>query len=49
MMLEEDLLEQYSHIGEGMRSSAKWNGWLSRSTNSLSIVTGEKRSIVLGV
>lgn len=40
-----ELVEQYSCIGEGMRSSAKWKGWLRWSTNSLSIITGEKEEV----
>lgn len=40
-----ELVEQYSCIGEGMRSSAKWKGWLHWSTDSLSIITGEKEEV----
>lgn len=40
-----ELVEQYSCIGEGMRSSAKWKGWLRWSTNSLCIITGEKEEV----
>lgn len=38
-----ELLEQYSSVEEGDGFSTKWKCWPSRSRNSSSVRTGEKR------